>query len=241
MKIFNKKKTGQTIVEFALIAALVGIVGGWAFIKMNPGLFRNYFKSSVSSTNNIDSNGQMKLCTYDDNNCTAPIPPAPPPPPPPPGTCDPMAIGGVEPDGSVYTGNASGNDLCTTPAANETLTTWNNGAGGNLVTGANNALNGIPNTNTLKVLVNAHSPYQAALYCANLNFAGHTDWYLPSQVEMSIIYVNRAAIGGFSPSHYWSSTEVDGEHSYVIDFPNFGNVQSEDKDNNQRVRCVRHD
>jgi len=232
MKIFNKKKIGQSLLEFALIGALVGIVGGWSFIQMNPDLFRNYFKGSVSSSN-LDSNGQMKLCAYDDETCY--------PSSSSTSGCDPIVIGDIEADGTIYTGNASGNDLCTTPAADEDIKTWNSGGGPNIVTGANNATYGKPNTTTLNTLVNAASPYKAAQYCAGLNVGGHNDWYLPSQVELSIIYVERAAIGGFTNTQYWSSTEFSGEKAYIVDFSSFGAVTGKNKDNNKRIRCVRHD
>lgn len=65
MKIFKKpasKKNGQTVVEYALIAAIIGGTLGLALFELNPNLFRNYFKSSAGSTNaTIDSNGQMTM------------------------------------------------------------------------------------------------------------------------------------------------------------------------------------
>jgi len=239
MKIYNKKKRGQSLLEFALIAALVGIVGGWAFIKMNPDLFRNYFKSSVSSTNTIDSNGQMKICTYDDNNCATPV--APPAPPPPPNTCDPIVIGAVEADGSIYAGTDGINNLCVTASDDSAGTTWNNGGSFYIGTGATNQIMGLPNTTLLDTLIDGANPYQAAELCANLNRHGQTDWYLPAQVELSIIYVNSVAIGGFASEHYWSSTEFDADQAYVVDFPNLGQIQGKDKDDSYPVRCVRHD
>ena len=66
MKIFNKKKKGQAIVEYVLIAALVGVVAGWAFLKLNPNFFKSYFKGSVSSGSTIDSNGQMTMQSMGD-------------------------------------------------------------------------------------------------------------------------------------------------------------------------------
>ena len=65
MNIFKdpaSKKKGQTVVEYALIAAVIGVTVGLALLELNPNLFRNYFKSSVSSSNEtIDNNGQMTL------------------------------------------------------------------------------------------------------------------------------------------------------------------------------------
>ena len=44
----------------------------------------------------------------------------------------------------------------------------------------------------------------------NYNGGGFTDWYLPSKEELNKLYLNRTAIGGFSPAYYWSSTSTDG-------------------------------
>ena len=241
MKIYNKKKRGQSLLEFALIAALVGIVGGWAFIKMNPDLFRNYFKSSVSSTNTIDSNGQMKICTYDDNNCATPA--APPAPPPPPSTCDPIAIGAAEADGSIYAGTDGINNLCVTASDDSTGISWNDGAHLHLLSGATNALDGLANTNLLAASVDAASPYEAARLCSNLVRHNKSDWYLPSQVELLIIEVNRAAIGGFTtPQDYWSSTESTDEQAWAVYFGGLPKLSTEDKDKNDHyIRCVRHE
>ena len=66
MSIFNKKKA-QTLVEFVLIAALVGVAAGSAFLYLNPDLFRKYFKTSTNSAHaTIDSNGQMSMQSMGD-------------------------------------------------------------------------------------------------------------------------------------------------------------------------------
>lgn len=68
MKILNKRvlyKSGQSLVEFVLVAILIGIVAAFAFVKMNPNMFKTYFKGSISGSN-IDSNGQMTMQTMGD-------------------------------------------------------------------------------------------------------------------------------------------------------------------------------
>lgn len=48
----------------------------------------------------------------------------------------------------------------------------------------------------------------ALTYCANLEFGGFTDWYLPNVDELSnVLYSNRVALG-LSSDQYWSSTDV---------------------------------
>ena len=63
-KTFPKK--GQAFVEFVLVAVLIGIVSFWALLKLNPDFFRSYFKGSVSSSSNIDSNGQILMQSMGD-------------------------------------------------------------------------------------------------------------------------------------------------------------------------------
>lgn len=46
----------------------------------------------------------------------------------------------------------------------------------------------------------------AETYARDLKDHGQNDWRLPSQAELKVLYKNRAAIGGFVGSDYWSST-----------------------------------
>ena len=59
LKKFVSKKKGQSLLEFLLVSALVAIVMGVAFLKLNPSLFVSYFKGSASGT--VDSNGQLLM------------------------------------------------------------------------------------------------------------------------------------------------------------------------------------
>lgn len=59
----------------------------------------------------------------------------------------------------------------------------------------------------------------AARYCENMNYAGYTDWYLPSKEELAFLYRNSASIGGFVySSYYWSSTENVSTSAWVFVF-----------------------
>ena len=56
---------------------------------------------------------------------------------------------------------------------------------------------------------------QAKTYCVGLTVDGEKDWRVPTNYELSVLFVYRAAIGGFdvtgsdSAGWYWSSTEDD--------------------------------
>ena len=240
MKILKIKKKGQSVVEFAFVFILVGVVGGAAFVAMNPDLFRGYFENSVSSNSGIDSTGQMTLCTYDDNDCTTPIAP---PPPPPPASCVAMALGGTEADGTIYVGNDGINDLCMT-ANDNGLWAWGPTC---LITGATSNSDGQANTT---VLVGLGANYVAAKICDDLVTLGHDDWYLPSINELGIIYllyVSNPASGNFNSTnsamlhHYWSSTQHDNDEAKVVDFYQQIASQNKEKTEIHSIRCVRHD
>ena len=90
-------------------------------------------------------------------------------------------------------------------------------------------------------------------YCATLDFAGRTDWYLPSQKELMQAYIdgiyNQAGIDEASAAafvtdnYYWSSSEVSviSNLAWYVDlydgYSDFGN----ETDAYYGVRCVSRD
>jgi Protein of unknown function (DUF1566)/Pentapeptide repeats (8 copies) len=58
--------------------------------------------------------------------------------------------------------------------------------------------------------------------CDDLNEKGYSDWYLPSKEELSQLYLNRSAVGGFVDSVYWSSTEYSARVAWVQGFDDGG-------------------
>jgi hypothetical protein len=50
------------------------------------------------------------------------------------------------------------------------------------------------------------------------NLDGGYDWFLPSKDELNKLYLNRAAIGGFTGDLYWSSSEYDADNAWVQSF-----------------------
>jgi len=43
----------------------------------------------------------------------------------------------------------------------------------------------------------------------------YSDWYLPSKDELHQLYFNKEAIGGFTASSYWSSSEADSDNAFI--------------------------
>jgi len=78
----------------------------------------------------------------------------------------------------------------------------------------------------------------AAHYCDDLVEGGYSDWYLPSDEELNKLYLNRVAIGGFSPAGYWSSSEAAAGRAWRQNFYD-GYVNSMYKYLTNGVRAVR--
>ena len=154
-------------------------------------------------------------------------------------------------NGSACTACATGQWSGSGSTCNTTYTrAWNNGTGNWTVTGYTSATTGKANTAGLALLVDAGSPYNAADYCKNLTAYGNSDWYLPAQNELSVMYTNRAAIahfdttdgstpvGGAYPGLYWTSTEYNLNGAWIQRFSD-GNQLNYVKSSLFAVRCVR--
>ena len=70
---------------------------------------------------------------------------------------------------------------------------------------------GRANTNQIHARLTTAGGALTSTYAAGIAYAyannGKTDWHLPSKDELNELYVNKAAIGGFSTDYYWSSSE----------------------------------
>lgn len=85
----------------------------------------------------------------------------------------------------------------------------------------------------------------AKSYCEKLDFAGFTDWYLPSVKELKSILrpenYPRAIHASFQHvvrNYYWSSTPYDDKLAWLVLFNHEDVVQYHKHDRNY-VRCVR--
>jgi len=90
--------------------------------------------------------------------------------------------------------------------------------------------------------VKAGGNYAASL-CENYTGGGYTDWYLPSLIELRLIYRNLfiAGMGSFGGDYYWSSTEHSDIRAWYQEFI-YGNWDPDmglTKDNNFYFRPVR--
>lgn len=169
------------------------------------------------------------------------------------------AIGNSLGGGKVACLNGGLNNLIAASSDNSTGIRWGSntvvGGGAQSITdGATNTLvivaalandGGIPYAaklcNDYEVDSQGNTPCQAGNTCYN-------DWFLPAgnnvtaTGQLNCLYVNRAAIGGFSTAYYWSSTEDSGNPGSrawnkrflnAFEFNDFKSI------NVHRVRCVR--
>ena len=99
---------------------------------------------------------------------------------------------------------------------------------------------GYPNTEQIHNKCSDFICFNAAETCYRLELNGYSDWYLPSKVELELMYANlkQNGFGNFGIAWYWSSTESNPNSAYEMDFNN-GTVEAHPKTNFSRVRPVR--
>ena len=97
--------------------------------------------------------------------------------------------------------------LIAAPTDQNSNAVW--GCYGTNLTGADGFALGTGAQNTIDIVAGCNAPGIAARICNDLVLNGYDDWYLPSSFELSKLYQNRVAIGGFALDQYWSSTEYN--------------------------------
>ena len=107
-----------------------------------------------------------------------------------------------------------------------------------IVTCATGTAIGTGSTNTDAIIAAQGSGSYAASIARDYNGGGYTDWFLPSRDELNQLYVNKAAIGGFTDALYWSSTEYVNTLAWTQNFYN-GIQFNVNKSNTYNVRAVR--
>jgi hypothetical protein len=198
-----------------------------------------------------NTNHVLTYCNGSSWVATGPMPGSGPGSPDP---CDPSnspSPGQACNDGSVYAGlSPDGNVAMYTTPADQGQFPWNDGNGSGFVT-TNQTSTVTGETNTANLITidsdfaaSGIQPHRAAQACADLTAHGHSDWYLPAEDEINVLYTNNAAIGGFNTSgsfpagYYWSSTEYSNGPARAQRFSS-GIYLNYNKDENLSVRCVR--
>jgi len=94
------------------------------------------------------------------------------------------------------------------------VATW--GCFGTSISGADETAIGTGHQNTHDMI--AAGCTNAAQLTHGVTINGYSDWFLPSKDELAQLYVNRAAIGGFTTHGYWSSSESNASFAWLQDF-----------------------
>ena len=117
-----------------------------------------------------------------------------------------------------------------------------------------NALAGAPATavgtgkaNAAAIIGQSGHTASAAKLCDDLIMGEYSDWFLPSEDELNLMYMNLvvAGLGGFASDYYWSSSEIDAKYAWLQSFfyksqnSNNGSQNSSLKGSYGRVRAVR--
>jgi hypothetical protein len=154
-------------------------------------------------------------------------------------------VGDVCGDGSIFAGfmlyeNASCTPLYVTDNNQSTSIAWKTVNGTNDITDPQDHVDGQYSRDN-----RGGGTFPAFELCEDNPYHGKSDWYLPSRVELDLLWLNRAAIdanaaGNFATGYYWSSTERDNFGAYVIYFL-LGLDASNNKNASGPVRCVRRD
>ena len=78
----------------------------------------------------------------------------------------------------------------------------------------------------------------AARICDDLVLNGYSDWFLPSQDELNLLYQQEVVVGGFANHGYWSSSEYASPNAWTQTFTN-GTQYTNLKDSPNFVRAIR--
>jgi hypothetical protein len=152
------------------------------------------------------------------------------------------AIGDPADGGVIACMNGGLNNLVTPTADNSTGIGW---GGSGTTTSATSTTDGATNTTTIVTALGSGSSY-AARTCSTYSAAGGftSGWFLPagnnltSTGQLNCLFTNRATIGGFASTSYWSSTEASATDARNQNF--LSSIQrSSFKVNSARVRCSR--
>lgn len=122
---------------------------------------------------------------------------------------------------------------------------WYNGV--NIATGATGTLIGTGQINTAAIIASQGSGSYAAQVCDDLIMNGYSDWFLPSQGELDMMYQNKVMINATAIANggsallnnaYWCSTEANTSQAFIVNITN-GFTTTFSKANTNYVRAIR--
>jgi len=160
-------------------------------------------------------------------------------------TGDALAIGDTYQGGIIFWLDATGqHGLIAATVDQSTGIQWYNGTDRYTGTIGDGLYAGSMNTALIVATQTADNPAGnfAAKVCADysVTVGGVTYgyWYLPSNYELNLLYLQKGVVGGFASNYYWSSTEGNDHFASTHNFAN-GSPYDKDKSNTYYVRAVR--
>jgi hypothetical protein len=90
-----------------------------------------------------------------------------------------------------------------------------------------------------RIIVYVAGSGTAANIAASVGHGGKNDWFLPSLGELNHLYKNKAIVGGFSTSNYWSSSQNNFTYAWRQDFNDGSQSDYNKGDLYTKVRAVR--
>ena len=148
------------------------------------------------------------------------------------------SIGDAAQGGIVFWVDDSGeHGLVAATADQSALVNWNNGVGGWVNKVRNDGIK-IGRTNTDATIAFVGAGSYAAQACAQYLGGGYGDWYLPSKYELNLLYLQKAVVGGFGGSIYWTSTDIDALNADIQLFSD-GTQSISGKSGTWAVRAIR--
>lgn len=142
----------------------------------------------------------------------------------------------LQPGEAGYDANTP-HGLIVAPSDQSASLAWWNGS--YTTTGAMGTAYGTGNSNSNTIIANQGVGNYAAKICEDLVLNGYSDWYLPSKVELNLLFEYGVLLGHFLDSDYWSSSEIDNDEVWIQDFFD-GTTKQKLKDSNCAVRACRN-
>ena len=110
------------------------------------------------------------------------------------------------------------------------------------VSGADGTAIGTGAQNTLDILTGCSEDIIAAKLCADYEITidgiTYDDWFLPSKMELHLLYIKKEAVGDFAKSAYYSSSQDNNISAWYHNFIN--GIQGKVLKNiKQSVRAIR--
>ena len=107
------------------------------------------------------------------------------------------------------------------------------------ITGADGKAIGTGEQNTDDIVAGCTTADFAAQRAKDLVMGGQSDWFLPSNDELNLMYNVKTAISSFASNQYWSSSEADSIYAWYQDLTNGYSSANGGKDAMLYVRPAR--